>query len=152
MSLYAQYQKFKSTANNIPRYPTATTRAGKYRAVYEGRALMTGPNGLMRHQLAESKSGKIVSRAKQIAARNRLSGGGEQAQLEGGKYKRRTQKRKRKRSNKRLNGYFKKMLAAKRSGAPSFEYTNKHGKTHTYYGHKHPRLGMVYSRKRKSRR
>ena len=38
-----------------------------------------------------------------------------------------------------MNLFFKLMLAAKKKKAPSFLY-----KTKTYYGHPHPRLGMVY--------
>jgi hypothetical protein len=42
---------------------------------------------------------------------------------------------------RKMNEYFKMMLAAKKAGKPSFVY-----KGHTYKGTKHPRLGMVYKR------
>lgn len=54
----------------IPRYPTAKTRAGQYRQVYEGRAMMT-KGGLRKSQLCPNKSGKIVSCAQQKNGRKR---------------------------------------------------------------------------------
>ena len=55
---------------------------------------------------------------------------------------RRRSSRRRSKSKRKLNAYFKKMLEAKRKGAPSFEY-----KGNTYVGKKHHRLGMIYKRK-----
>jgi hypothetical protein len=46
---------------SIPRYPTATSTAGKRRQVYEGRAQMT-TGGLTRKDLVPNRDGKIVSR------------------------------------------------------------------------------------------
>ena len=43
---------------------------------------------------------------------------------------------------RKLNPYFKKMLAAKKANKASFEYNGK-----TYVGKKHPRLGMIYKAK-----
>ncbi len=42
---------------------------------------------------------------------------------------------------RKINEYFKMMLAAKKAGKGSFVY-----KGHTYKGTKHPRLGMVYKK------
>ena len=42
--------------------------------------------------------------------------------------------------SKKLNSYFKKMLAAKKTKARSFNYKGK-----KYVGKQHPKLGMVYS-------
>ena len=42
---------------------------------------------------------------------------------------------------RKINEYFKMMLAAKKAGKPSFVY-----KGHTYKGTKHPRLGMIYKK------
>ena len=52
------------------RYPTATTLAGKYRQVYEGRAERTR-SGLTKKDLKVSKSGKIVSKRASRAAKAR---------------------------------------------------------------------------------
>jgi len=49
--------------------------------------------------------------------------------------------KKKKGGKRKLNKYFIKMLAAKRSNAPSFEYNGK-----TYYGRQNGHLGMVYSK------
>ena len=49
--------------------------------------------------------------------------------------------KKKKGGKRKLNEYFKVMLAAKRSNAPSFVY-----KGTTYHGRKNGRLGMVYSK------
>ena len=52
------------------RYPTATTLAGRYRQVYEGRAEQTR-SGLTKKDLKVSKSGKIVSKRSSRAAQSR---------------------------------------------------------------------------------
>ena len=52
------------------RYPTATTLAGRYRQVYEGRAERTR-SGLTKKDLKVSKSGKIVSKRASRAAKGR---------------------------------------------------------------------------------
>ena len=52
------------------RYPTATTLAGKYRQIYEGRAERTR-SGLTKKDLKVSKSGKIVSKRASRAAKAR---------------------------------------------------------------------------------
>lgn len=49
-------------------YPTATTRAGQNRQVYEGRAKKT-KSGLTKKDLKKSKTGKIVSRKKSMKAK-----------------------------------------------------------------------------------
>ena len=54
------------------RHATATTRAGRYRQVFEGRADKTCVGGLTRSQLKENKQGKIVSKAASKAASERL--------------------------------------------------------------------------------
>tara|TARA_Y100000389_G_scaffold184320_1_gene202659 strand:- start:444 stop:824 length:381 start_codon:yes stop_codon:yes gene_type:complete len=56
--------------------------------------------------------------------------------MKGGKKKKKKKTRKRK-----LNPFFKLMLAAKKTGAPSFKYKGK-----TYKGKKHHRLGMIYKK------
>ena len=44
-------------------------------------------------------------------------------------------------SKRKLNAYFKQMLSAKKQGLSSFSYKNK-----TYFGQKHPTLGMIYKK------
>jgi hypothetical protein len=57
--------KAKAKAKAIPAYPTGLkTQAGKNRAVYEGRAMKTGPGGLTKADLMPNKTGKIVSKKK----------------------------------------------------------------------------------------
>ena len=81
------------------------------------------------------------------------------ATQEGGKRKRRRTRRKgkkakksrktrksrksktRKKGKRKLNPFFKLMLAAKKAGKTSFKYLGK-----TYKGRKHPRLGMIYKK------
>lgn len=81
------------------------------------------------------------------------------APQEGGKRKRRRTRRKgkkakksrktrksrksktRKKGKRKLNPFFKLMLAAKKAGKTSFKYLGK-----TYKGRKHPRLGMIYKK------
>tara|TARA_Y100000589_G_scaffold122818_1_gene117226 strand:+ start:436 stop:861 length:426 start_codon:yes stop_codon:yes gene_type:complete len=58
--------------------------------------------------------------------------------MEGGKRKRKT----RKGGKRKLNAFFKAMLAAKKSKAKSFKYNGK-----TYVGKAHKRLGMIYKKK-----
>jgi hypothetical protein len=54
----------------IPAYPTGLkTQAGKNRAVYEGRAMKTGPGGLTKADLMPNKTGKIVSKKKSKKSR-----------------------------------------------------------------------------------
>jgi hypothetical protein len=53
----------------IPAYPTAKTQAGKNRAVYEGRAMKTGPGGLTKADLMPNRDGKIVSKKKSKKSR-----------------------------------------------------------------------------------
>ena len=48
---------------------------------------------------------------------------------------------KKKRSKRKLNAYFKKMLEAKRTKATSFLY-----KGNKYVGRSHKRLGMIYKK------
>ena len=62
---------------------------------------------------------------------------------EGGKRKRKKGKtaKKQKGGKRKLNAFFKAMLAAKKSKAKSFKYKGK-----TYKGRKHHRLGMIYSK------
>ena len=55
------------------KFASATTLAGRRRQVWEGRAQLTGPNGLSKSQLTQNRQGKIVSLAKSSAAG--LSGG-----------------------------------------------------------------------------
>ena len=60
----------------------------------------------------------------------------------GGKRKRKSKTAKKQKGGKRkLNAFFKAMLAAKKSKAKSFKYKGK-----TYKGRKHHRLGMIYSK------
>jgi len=58
--------------------------------------------------------------------------------MKGGKKKKKGKKKTRKR---KLNPFFKLMLAAKKTGAPSFKYKGR-----TYKGKKHHRLGMIYKK------
>ena len=58
----------------------------------------------------------------------------------GGRKKRRT-KKKRGGKKRKLNPFFKLMLAAKKAGKASFKYGSK-----LYKGKKHPRLGMIYKK------
>ena len=68
-----------------------------------------------------------------------------EGEQKGGKRKRKSMKGSKKKKGKKktrkrkLNPFFKLMLAAKKKGAPSFVYKGK-----TYKGKKHPRLGMIY--------
>ena len=62
--------KKKRKSDGIPQYPTAKSRAGRYRAVFEGRAQKTGPGGLTKSQLTQNSAGKIVSKAKSSKATN----------------------------------------------------------------------------------
>ena len=64
-------KKRKSSTKKI-RYATATTRAGRNRQVWEGRADKTCVGGLTRSQLKINKQGKIVSKAASEAAKKRL--------------------------------------------------------------------------------
>lgn len=50
-------------------------------------------------------------------------------------------KKKKKTRKRKLNPFFKLMLAAKKTGAPSFKYKGR-----TYKGKKHHRLGMIYKK------
>ena len=62
----------------------------------------------------------------------------------GGKRKRKRKgktAKKQKGGKRKLNAFFKAMLAAKKSKAKSFKYKGK-----TYKGRKHHRLGMIYSK------
>ena len=62
----------------------------------------------------------------------------------GGKRKRKRKgktAKKQKGGKRKLNAFFKAMLAAKKSKAKSFKYKGK-----TYKGRKHARLGMIYSK------
>ena len=58
----------------------------------------------------------------------------------GGRKKRKTKKN-RKGKKRKLNPFFKLMLAAKKAGKASFKYGTK-----LYKGKKHPRLGMIYKK------
>ncbi len=60
---------------------------------------------------------------------------------EGGRRKKRRTKKKRKGKKRKLNPFFKLMLAAKKAGKASFKYGTK-----LYKGKKHPRLGMIYKK------
>ena len=44
------------------KYADSKTRSGKNRQVWEGKAEMTGPGGLMKKDLIKNKDGKIVSK------------------------------------------------------------------------------------------
>ena len=59
---------------------------------------------------------------------------------QGGRRKRKSQKG----GKRKMNAFFKQMLAAKRAGKTEFTYTKKGGKSQRYVGRKHARLGMVY--------
>ena len=59
----------------------------------------------------------------------------------GGRRKKRKTKKKRKGKKRKLNPFFKLMLAAKKAGKASFKYGTK-----LYKGKKHPRLGMIYKK------
>ena len=50
------------------KHPTATTLAGKYRQIYEGKADCM-PSGLSKKDLKKSKSGKIVSKKRSARAK-----------------------------------------------------------------------------------
>ena len=58
----------KSPGSKVTTYPTATTRAGCNRQVYEGRAKKTR-GGLTASDLKVNKTGKIVSRRASSAAK-----------------------------------------------------------------------------------
>ena len=75
----------------------------------------------MGHKGGEQKGGKRKRKGKS---------------MKGGKKKGKKKTRKRK-----LNPFFKLMLAAKKTGAPSFKYKGR-----TYKGKKHHRLGMIYKK------
>jgi len=59
----------------------------------------------------------------------------------GARRKKRKTKKKRTGKKRKLNPFFKLMLAAKKAGKASFKYGSK-----LYKGKKHPRLGMIYKR------
>ena len=67
-------------------------------------------------------------------------GANEDETFVGGRKKRRTKKA-RKGKKRKLNPFFKLMLAAKKAGKASFKYGSK-----LYKGKKHPRLGMIYKK------
>ena len=63
-------------SSGMTTYPTATTRAGQRRQVYEGKALKTF-GGLTKDKLMESKStGKIVSKAASAASKRQYKKNG----------------------------------------------------------------------------
>ena len=57
------------------------------------------------------------------------------------KSSKRTKKVSKSKKKRKVNKFFKLMLAAKKKGAASFKYNGK-----TYKGKKHPRLGMIYKK------
>jgi hypothetical protein len=60
----------KKMPQSVYIYPTATTLAGQYRQVFEGRADRTR-SGLTKRDLTISKSGKIVSKLKSKSGKTR---------------------------------------------------------------------------------
>ena len=72
-------------------------------------------------------------------ADNEQKGGRRKRKTKGRKAKSKTKKKRGKK--RKLNPYFKLMLAAKKKGAASFKYKGK-----TYKGRKHNRLGMIYKK------
>ena len=58
------------SGHHVYKYPTATTLAGQYRQVFEGRADRTR-SGLTKRDLMISKSGKVVSKLKSKSGKTR---------------------------------------------------------------------------------
>ena len=58
------------SGHHVYKYPTATTLAGRYRQVFEGRAFRTH-SGLTKKDLTISKSGKVVSKLKSKSGKTR---------------------------------------------------------------------------------
>ncbi len=90
---------------------------------------------------AEAQEGGKRKRRRRKGRKSKRGGGGcglteEQT---GGK---RRKTKKQKGGKRKLNAFFKAMLAAKKSKAKSFSYKGK-----TYVGKKHHRLGMIYKKK-----
>lgn len=60
----------------MPKYAnkSCTTTAGRQRSVYEGRSEATRSGGLTKKNLTKSKTGKIVSKKKSVAAKRNKDG------------------------------------------------------------------------------
>jgi hypothetical protein len=87
---------------------------------------------------AEAQEGGKRKRRRRKGRKSKRGGGcGLTEEQTGGKRR----KTKKKGGKRKLNAYFKAMLAAKKSKAASFKY-----KGATYKGRKHKRLGMIYSK------
>jgi len=86
--------------------------------------------------VAEAQEGG--KRKRRRKSRKSKKGGGCGMTMEGGKRKNKTKKG----GKRKLNAFFKAMLAAKKSKAKSFKYNGK-----TYVGKAHKRLGMIYKKK-----
>jgi hypothetical protein len=86
---------------------------------------------------APKQSGGKRKRRSRKSKKKRGGGCGDET-MHGGKRKSRKQKG----GKRKLNAFFKAMLAAKKSKAASFQYNGK-----TYVGKPHKRLGMIYKKK-----
>ena len=77
----SSFKKKKKSFRNSPKkygmaaHPTATTRAGQYRQVYEGKASKTF-GGLTKNDLMENAKGKIVSIRASMAGKQRYQENG----------------------------------------------------------------------------
>jgi len=88
---------------------------------------------------APKQSGGKRRRKSRKSRKSKKRGGGcGDETMHGGKRKSRKQKG----GKRKLNAFFKAMLAAKKSKAASFQYNGK-----TYVGKAHKRLGMIYKKK-----
>ena len=88
---------------------------------------------------APKQSGGKRRRKSRKSRKSKKRGGGcGDETMHGGKRKSRKQKG----GKRKLNAFFKAMLAAKKSKAASFQYNGK-----TYVGKPHKRLGMIYKKK-----
>jgi hypothetical protein len=106
------------------------------------RRRQSGGSGVAQH------AGEVTEPVPQTGGEADIEEGiGHEGEQKGGKRKRKSKsmkggKKKKKKTRKRkLNPFFKLMLAAKKTGAPSFKYKGK-----TYKGKKHHRLGMIYKK------
>tara|TARA_B100001063_G_scaffold8042_1_gene6219 strand:- start:153 stop:572 length:420 start_codon:yes stop_codon:yes gene_type:complete len=105
------------------------------------------------HQKGGRRKTRKGGRRKRRGGRKSRKGGRKSRKVRGGACeddgtcaggaRRKSRKTKKKRTGKKrkLNPFFKLMLAAKKAGKASFKYGTK-----LYKGKKHPRLGMIYKR------
>ena len=96
-------------------------------------------DGAKAEEVAKDAPKQEGGKSKRRRRKSKKRGGGcGDETMHGGKRKSRKQKG----GKRKLNAFFKAMLAAKKSKAASFKYNGK-----TYVGKPHKRLGMIYKKK-----